>query len=119
MYEDFAKDFLSKLEARDLEGARAFLAPDFKMTFPGGATMDTLEQLVEWSRLRYRSVAKRYDHFEEIQDGDTHIVYCMGWLDGKALDGSSFTDVRFLDRFEISNGKIKDQQVWNDLGEFL
>jgi hypothetical protein len=31
------------------------------------------------------------------------------------LDGSAFEGVRFLDRFDVRDGRIQRQDVWNDL----
>ena len=57
------KDFLRIMEARDLDHARSFLGPGFKMTFPGGVTMTTLEELIEWSKARYSSISKTFEGF--------------------------------------------------------
>jgi hypothetical protein len=35
------------------------------------------------------------------------------------LDGTTFENIRFIDRFTLENSKIKSQSVWNDLGETL
>ena len=56
-----ARAFLDAMERRDLGAARRYLAPDFRMCFPGGAEMRHLEDLVERSHGRYRSVAKDFD----------------------------------------------------------
>ena len=113
------RDFLSALETRDLDAAAGFLGPGFTMTFPGGVTMSSLEELVEWSRGRYRSVAKSYHDFDELLLADRTVIYCFGFLTGVALDGTSIENVRFIDRFEIQQDKIIDQKVWNDLAEFV
>jgi hypothetical protein len=46
-------------------------------------------------------------------------VTCFGNLHGVWLDGTSFKDIRFIDRFTLKNGKITFQEVWNDLGEIM
>ena len=66
---ELVKAFLETMEARDLAGAKAMLAPGFAMTFPGGARFSTLEELVAWARPRYQWVRKRYDRFDEVPDG--------------------------------------------------
>ena len=113
------KDFLRALEARDLDHVRTFLGPGFRMTFPGGKTMTSLEELVEWSKGRYRSVAKTFEDFDVFEDGDDTVVYSTGMLNGEALDGSPINEVRYIDRFVFRDGLIVDQQVWNDLAEVL
>lgn len=113
------KNFLRIMEERDLETAKTYLAPDFKMTFPGGVTMNSLEELVAWSKGRYRTVTKTFEDFDEFQDGEDTVVYSTGMLNGEALDGSAISEVRYIDRFVFRDGKIVDQQVWNDLAEVM
>ncbi|MCM0020541.1 MAG: nuclear transport factor 2 family protein [Tagaea sp.] len=112
------KNFLDTMAARDLPAARALLAPGFAMTFPGGARFATLEELVAWAKPRYRWVKKKYERFDESRaaEGET-IVYCYGTLYGEWPDGAAFEGIRFIDRFAIRDGKLADQQVWNDLAE--
>ncbi|MDQ2092934.1 nuclear transport factor 2 family protein [Rhodalgimonas zhirmunskyi] len=112
------REFLSTMEARDLEKARAMLAEGFTMTFPGTGPMETLEQLIDWSRPRYKFVTKTYEGFDAMQGaGDAAVVYCRGTLQGEYLDGSAFEGIRFIDRFEVSDGKLTRQDVWNDMAE--
>jgi hypothetical protein len=33
------------------------------------------------------------------------------------LDGTAFSGIRFIDRFEVAGGLIRRQDVWNDLAE--
>lgn len=115
---DIVREFLGAMEARDLDAARGFLADGFSMTFPGGARFTQLEELVEWGRGRYRFVRKRYQAFEEVFGANGPAVYCHGTLEGEWPDGTPFEGIRFIDRFEIVDGKLRDQQVWNDLAEF-
>jgi hypothetical protein len=46
-------------------------------------------------------------------------VTCFGTLSGTWLDETTFENIRFIDRFTLENSKIKNQSVWNDLGEIL
>ena len=107
------RDFLSAMEARDLDTARGFLADGFTMTFPGTAPMTTLDELIAWSQPRYRFVRKTYEGFDLA--GST--VYCFGTLSGEWPDGTPFDGIRFIDRFETNAGKLTRQDVWNDMGE--
>lgn len=109
--------FLESMQARDLAGAREHLAPGFEMVFPGGAKLMQLERLVEWARGRYRSVAKDYERFDECWGDGVTVVYCSGTLRGTWLDGEAFAGIRFVDRFEVADGRIRRQEVWNDLAE--
>jgi phenylpyruvate tautomerase PptA (4-oxalocrotonate tautomerase family) len=109
--------FLDQMQQRDLASAKQWLSDDFCMTFPGGATMHALEELVQWARSRYARVSKVYEQFDQCWRGDSEVVYCFGYLEGQWLDGSEIRNVRFIDRFELVNGKIRRQDVWNDLAE--
>ena len=116
------RDYLAAMERRDLAAAGAMLAPGFTMTFPGGRRMQTLAQLVESAKARYRSARKEYERFDVAPDGETpaaSIVYCFGTLHGELLSGESYSGVRFIDRFTIAGGKLVDQRVWNDMAEVL
>ena len=114
---DTVKEFLSTMEARDLEGAARYLAPGFTMTFPGDAVFSQLSELITWSKDRYQSVGKKYDRFDECPTPSGAIVYCYGSLYGVWLDGSTFEGIRFIDRFTVEDGKFIDQKVWNDMAE--
>jgi limonene-1,2-epoxide hydrolase len=110
-------DFLSAMEARDLDAARAFTGEGFVMTFPGGVRMTTLEELVAFARPRYRFVNKTYERFDTVPGDKVSIVYCFGTLSGEWPNGEAFAGIRFIDRFEIAAGRITRQDVWNDVAE--
>ena len=109
--------YLAAMEARDLDTARAMLGDGFVMNFPDAPGLTTLEQLIEWSKPRYAFVKKTYDKVEAFQQGATAIVYSIGTLYGEWLDGTAFSGIRFIDRFEVTDGKITRQDVWNDMAE--
>lgn len=113
------KSFLRIMEVRDLDHARTFLAPDFRMTFPGGVTMNSLEELVEWSKSRYSKMKKTFEDFDVFENDGGTVIYSTGMLNGEALDGSPINEVRYIDRFVFRDGLIVDQKVWNDLAEVL
>lgn len=111
------RDYLGAMEARDLDKAKSMLRDDFVMTFPGTGGMHKLEELMAWSKERYTKVGKTYEHFDTAPGADGVVVYCFGTLQGEWLDGRTFEGIRFIDRFTVVDGKIKDQRVWNDMGE--
>ena len=111
------ESFLDLMQRRDLVAARQWLSDDFRMTFPGGVVMEKLEELLRWASSRYARVSKVYEQFDQCWRGDSVVVYCFGYLEGQWLDGSEILNVRFIDRFEVANGKICRQDVWNDLAE--
>lgn len=114
---DIVLAFLTAMEARDLKTASSFLGEGFKMTFPGNVHFSTLQELVAWGSKRYRFVKKTYDGFDEMQQDGHAVIYCYGTLNGEWPDGLPFADVRFIDRFEVKDGLLQDQRVWNDLAE--
>jgi len=114
---DIVRAFLGLLQARDLAGASALLAPGAVMTFPGGARFSSIGDLIDWSRPRYRNIAKTIEKFEHTRRGTAAVVYCFGTLSGEWPDGSRFSGIRFVDRFVVQRGRITEQQVWNDLAE--
>lgn len=113
--EQIVRDFLAAMERRDLPAASAFLAGNFTMTFPGGATFRRLEELVAWSKPRYRRIAKAYERFDTVPGMEFATVYCSGTLHGEWPDGEAFDGIRFIDRFTVKGGLLVDQAVWNDL----
>jgi phenylpyruvate tautomerase PptA (4-oxalocrotonate tautomerase family) len=115
---DVVKDFLSRLESRDLAAAAALTGDGFEMVFPSGKRMRDLETLVGWSRDRYDHVTKTFEGFDEAFASDRAIVWCRGTLEGAWTDGTPFAGIRFCDRFELSGGRIVFQEVWNDLAEW-
>jgi hypothetical protein len=116
---ELVRHFLALMQARELPAASTLLAPDFVMHFPGHTAMHTLGELVNWAKGRYASVAKDCERFDESWADGFTVVYCSGTLHGVWLDGSTFEGVRFIDRFEIADGKIRRQDVWNDLADTL
>lgn len=112
------RDFLAAMERRDLDAAKALLGVGFTMQFPGTAPMTRLQQLIDWAEPRYAFVSKTYEGFDTMQgSGDAAVVYCRGTLSGEWPDGTAFSGIRFIDRFEVAAGFITRQDVWNDIAE--
>ena len=110
---DVALAFLAHLAGGRIDAARALLAPDVRMIFPGGVVLRSLDELAAWSRPRYRSIAKRIDR----TDCSGATVHVSGTLEGTWSDGRSFSGIRFVDRFDVRDGLIARQEVWNDMAE--
>ncbi|MCH5760711.1 nuclear transport factor 2 family protein, partial [Salmonella enterica] len=47
------------------------------------------------------------------------VIYSNGTLYGEWPDGRPFADNRFIDRFEVRDGKITRMDVWNDSAEWI
>lgn len=115
--------FLGAMEERDLARATSFLGEGFTMTFPGGVRFTRLEELVSWSKPRYRFVKKRYTRFEQgvasHGSGRTSVT-CFGTLHGEWPDGTPFEGIRFCDWFLLgADRKLLAQEVWNDMALVL
>lgn len=110
-------EYLAAMEARDIATAQAMLGPGFRMVFPGTGPMTAISDLIAWARDRYRFVKKTYDGIDAMQGDGVAVVYTRGTLYGEWPDGTPFEGIRFIDRFEISGGKIVLQDVWNDIAE--
>ena len=111
------QEFLRLMQERQLDQARQHLAPGFEMVFPGGRVMREFGELIAWAGTRYQRVGKTFERFDECWAQDCTVVYCSGTLEGVWLDGSAFAGIRFIDRFEVAQGRIRRQDVWNDLAE--
>ncbi len=113
-----ARGYLSALEQRRLVEAQSFLAPRPALVFPGNRVLASAAAIAAGSAGRYRRVAKQIEIFEgfEARPG-RWIIYCHGTLYGEWTDGSSFSGIRFIDRFEVDRDGIQRQDVWNDAGE--
>jgi hypothetical protein len=112
--------YLRAMEDRDLPKAQGLLHRDFVMVFPGNARMSDLAALVEFSRTRYRSVRKTFEETDlGLDRRGRPVVVCCGTLRGEWLDGTAFSDIRFVDRFVLCDGLILEQHVWNDIADTL
>jgi 4-oxalocrotonate tautomerase family enzyme len=85
---------------------------------PDAPPMTELDDLLEWAAPRYRFVKKTIASIDLAPgDGPATVVYCHGTLSGEWPDGTAFSDIRFIDRFEVTDGFITRQDVWNDIAE--
>lgn len=109
--------FLAALQARDVDAAQRHLAPDARIVVPGGRVVGSVREIVENSGRRYRAIGKTIERFDVVGNGGTVIVYCLGTLHGVWPEGTAFQGIRFVDRFELRQGRIVLQEVWNDAAE--
>ena len=105
----------------DPVAASAYLAPDFELIFTGGRRMAGPTESAAFNAKRYLWVKKRFlrtDAAYDPQSGTVH-VYNTGYLYGLWPDGVAFETNRYLDKFELRDGKITRCDVWNDSAEVL
>lgn len=115
--EEIVRTFLARLEARNLGGAKALVAEDFEMIFPGGNRFTRFEDLIAWAKPRYAWVKKTHERFDVAPSEDGVAVTCFGTLFGEGTDGQPFEGIRYADWFLVVDGKIARQRVWNDMAE--
>lgn len=114
-----ADTYLQLCEERKLDEAAVYLAPGAVLTFPGPVRFTSLPDMVADAAKRYRKVRKARTTFvagHRVSDGSP-VVTSMGTLDGTALDGTEFLNVRYSDMFVFRDGLIAEQYVFNDLSE--
>jgi len=109
--------YLRLVEERRLDDATRYLASGITLTFPGGRTFSNLADQVASSATRFRTVRKVHERFDAVEVDGSIIVYSLGTLEGEGPDGRRFSGVRYIDRFDVRDGLIVDQRVWNDLAE--
>ncbi len=88
------------------------------MTFPGNTSLSTLEDLVAWGQTRYKFVKKDIEDISLSFHELTTIGYCHGTLSGEWLDGTTFRDIRFIDRFEITPEALQNKMygmIWHNI----
>lgn len=113
--------YLERSMVPDPEGASAFVAEGFVLTFTGGRRFTHPSHSSGFNAKRYAWVKKRFLRTDAAIDpdtGDVH-VYNMGHLYGAWPDGTPFDGNRYLDCFVVRDGKIISTDVWNDSAEIL
>ena len=115
------EDYLALSMVPDPDGARAYVAEDFALTFTGGRRFSDPSESSGFNAKRYRWVKKRFLRTDAALDeasGDVH-VYNTGNLYGEWPDGTPFDGNRYIDIFVVRDGKIISTNVWNDSAEIL
>ncbi|MDE1165632.1 MAG: nuclear transport factor 2 family protein [Pseudomonas sp.] len=112
-------NFLEASMAPDPVRAATFMAADVRITFTGGRAMPDPQTITAFNGARYAWVKKALGNFDWMDRGDHTVVYSNGTLFGQWLDGRSFSGNRYLDRFEVRDGKITHMDVWNDSAEWM
>jgi hypothetical protein len=111
--EELVVGYLTLIGEGQLDEASGRLAADVEMVFPGDERHHRLHDQQEAGKARYRRVRKSFDGVDV--DLEREVVVVRGTLSGENLQGVRFQNVRFVDRFEIVEGRIRRQLVWNDL----
>ena len=112
------KNFLDAMSRRDFATMEKLMAPEFKMTVSGGHVFKHPREFAAQSGKRQKSARKTTDRYDEIPIPNGGVVFAMGSMAREWLNGETYAGVRYIDRFEIKDGKIVDMNVWSDMSEF-
>lgn len=110
-------DYLEASMKPDPDLAATFVSDDVVITFTGGRKYNHPSGPTQFNAGRYKWVKKQMDTFDVAQGANGTVVYSVGTLYGEWPDGTSFEGNRYVDRFEVQNGKIVKMDVWNDSAE--
>ncbi len=112
------KKYLDAMLKHDVIAASEFIHPDAKIVYPGGKIFNAIATLSASSSKKFKTLIKNYERFEGFEQDHHSVVYVLGTLDGTWPDDTSFNGIRFIDRYEITDGRITSQEVWSDSAEF-
>ncbi|WP_182085274.1 nuclear transport factor 2 family protein [Aureimonas sp. ME7] len=116
---EIVRAYLDASMVPDPERAATFMAPGCTITFTGGRVFDHPRGPASVNAARYRWVKKRMERFDVAPSDDRTVVYSIGFLYGEWPDGTPFDGNRYVDRFEVSGGRITKMDVWNDSAEWI
>lgn len=116
---NIVSNFLEASMAPDPELAATYMAPDVVIVFTGGRAMETPHAITHFNAGRYAWVKKALGQFDWTAHEDHIVVYSNGTLYGEWPDGRPFAGNRYLDRYEVREGKITRMDVWNDSAEWI
>jgi len=116
---ELVRAFLDASMKPDPKLAATYMSKDVVITFTGGRRMPDAHAITAFNAARYNWVKKAVGHFDASDNGDHVAVYSNGTLYGEWKDGRGFSNNRYLDRFEVRDGKITRMDVWNDSAEWI
>lgn len=116
---EIVRAYLEASMVPDPERAATYMTPGCTITFTGGRVFDHPSGPTAVNASRYSWVKKRMERFDVAPAGDRTVVYSIGKLYGEWPDGTPFDDNRYVDRFEVVDGRIVRMDVWNDSAEWL
>lgn len=114
---DLVRGWLDAMARRDLGAAAALMAAGARVTISGGHEFGALEDFAGYSAARYATLRKQADAFETCDAPGGIAVYVRGTAVGAFLDGMEFTGARWVDRFQVTQGRIAGVEAWSDLAE--
>lgn len=113
---DIVTAFLDASMKPDPDTAALYLAPDIQIGFTA-RKFSSPHEASAFNAKRYKWVKKQYEKMDVVEKADHTVVYSLGTLYGEWPDGTPFEGNRYIDRFEVRNGKITKMDVWNESAE--
>lgn len=110
-------DFLEASMIPDPDRAMTYMDDAVVITFTGGRIFHHPSGPAGFNAMRYKWVKKDMRQFDVAPGAEGTVVYATGYLYGEWPDGTPFEGNRYIDRFEVRNGKIVKMDVWNDSAE--
>lgn len=111
------ENYLDASMAPDPVRAFTYMSADVDITFTGATKFKHPSEATEYNAKRYKWVKKRLGHMDACLHDGVIVVYSFGTLFGEWPDGELFEDNRYIDRFELRDGKIVKMDVLNDSAE--
>lgn len=114
---DIVLAYLEASMVPDPETAARYVADGVRITFTGAREFGHPREVTAFNAGRYRWVKKRMERVDVAPHPDRTVVYSLGTLYGEWPDGTAFEGNRYVDRFEVVDGRIVRMEVWNDSAE--
>jgi|TARA_B110000503_G_scaffold143755_1_gene248069 4-oxalocrotonate tautomerase family enzyme len=100
-------EFIDAIVRHDLADARTFLADGFEIILPGGQHVVSTEELDENFFLHFLSIINVESRIEAFGP----LVFYSGTILSNALEGGNPSGVRYIDRYELEQGRIKHCEI--------
>ena len=127
---DLVRGWLDAMARRDFAAAAPMMVTGARVVISGGhefaaigatdfvaSEFGTLEDFAAFSAGRYATLRKQADAFETCEAPGGIAVYVRGTASGAFVDGTEFTGARWVDRFQVTQGRIAGLETWSDLAE--
>lgn len=114
---EIVRAYLDASMKPDPDLAATYVADHVTITFTGGRVFNHPSGPTGFNAMRYKWVKKKMDLFDVARGAEGVVVYSVGTLFGEWPDGTAFEGNRYVDRFEVNDGKITKMDVWNDSAE--
>lgn len=110
---EVVEDFFARMEDDRRDTVGELFAADAVITLPGARFEgpDAPTEFLAFLAPRYEWAAKEFDRWIQTD----HEVVSLGRLYGVNNDGEEFSDVRYVDIYEVEDGLIGRLDIWNDL----